>query len=610
MRFQKYLKRNMHMPYRYNYLDYEYLRNILRREVFTAEDQGEFEEEFEANIQRVFGFVDSKQLELSRKLQTLEKKTGDASRKGIKEVTEEMHRFAEFIRINTIGFKKLLKRHDKNSDKKMFVSYKEFLHGKRTSVKDLDALIYKVSKISLKNKELKIKKNESGSEFIRRTDKYWVHKENVIPLKFYITQHLPIYVFDGKGEDSPYSSWNKETHDACVSSVYFDNTTFDLYQERLQKLHHSEAIRIRWYTSKEPEVVFIERKKHEDGWTGETSKKLRFMMSERHVLDFINGKDVWEDVRQLNKGEDVRTLYEEIQSSIVEKKLRPVVRTFYRRNAFQLPTDSSVRISLDSDLCMIKECSDADIADPSFPIRRWKRSDVNCEFPFRGLPRDEIVRFPHAILEVKTQNFDDTKPEWIEELINGPLVEHVHKFSKYLHGCAVLYPFIQDIPYWLPQVSVDIRKDPFHPDGTRKSFEDTILVEIPAESDPSNSDRLSPIDVHGKRISIPVRVEPKVFFANERTFLSWVQFAIFLGGIGSALLGLGDENASVFGLILIVVAIIFSFYSLYLYLWRANMIRKRDPGPYDDIYGPAVLVCVFLVAMALSVFFKFPLKRF
>ncbi|KAH9411189.1 vacuolar transport chaperone [Ordospora pajunii] len=610
MRFLKYLKRNMHMPYRYNYLDYEYLRSILRREVFAAEDGREFEDEFEANIRRVFGFVDSKHLELSRKLQVLEKKAGDASRRGTKEITEEMHRFAEFIRINTIGFKRLLRRHDKCTDKKMFASYRAFLRGKRTSVKDLDALIYKVSKISLKNKELKIKKNESGSAFIRRTDKYWVHKENVVPLKFYITQHLPIYVFDGKNEGSPYSLWNKETHDACVSSVYFDNTTFDLYQERLQKLHHSEAIRIRWYTSRDPEVVFIERKKHEDGWTGETSKKLRFMISEGHVLDFINGKDVWENVQKLNEGEDVRALYEEIQSSIVKKKLRPVVRTFYRRNAFQLPTDSSVRISLDSDLCMIKECIDADIADPSFPIRRWKRSDVNCEFPFRGVPRDEIVRFPHAILEVKTQNFDDTKPDWIEELINGPLVEHVHKFSKYLHGCAVLYPFIQDIPYWLPQVNVDIRKDPFHPDGTRKSFENAVLVDIPAESDPSNSDRLSPIDVHGKRISIPVRVEPKVFFANERTFLSWVQFAIFLGGIGSALLGLGDENASVFGLILIVVAIIFSFYSLYLYLWRANMIRKRDPGPYDDIYGPAVLVCVFLVAMALSVFFKFPLKRF
>lgn len=610
MRFQKYLKRNVYGPYRYNYLDYEKLREMFRKPEFSPEDEEGFVHELEANLDRVFGFVASKHSELGRRLKMLEKRpSGDVHGK-VKDVTEEMRHFAEFIRINVIGFKKLLRRHDKHTRYKLFPTYKPLLKTKTKSIKDLDELIYKASRISLKTTERRKKDGESCSTFIRRTDKYWVHKENVVPLKFYVTQHLPIYVFSKGGDGSPYSSWDSKTHDTCVSSVYFDNVTFDLYGERLRKLHHSEAIRIRWYTSETPDVVFVERKKHEDGWTGESSKKLRFMLSERHVLGFINGEDVWEDVARRNKDEDVRTLYEEIQSSIINRKLRPVVRTFYRRSAFQLPNDSSVRISLDTDLCMIKECSDAEIASPEYPLRRWRRDDVECDFPFRNVPKSEIVRFPHAILEVKTQSFDETKPEWIEELINGPLVEHVHKFSKYLHGCAVLYPFIQDIPYWLPQVAVDIRKDPFRPDVDRKAFEDTVLVDIPADSDPSNSEKLSPIEVHGKRISIPVRVEPKVFFANERTFLSWVQFAIFLGGIGSALLGLGDDKASFSGLVLIVVAVIFSFYSLYLYLWRASMIRKRDPGPYDDIYGPAVLVCVFLVAMGLSVFFKFPLKRF
>ena len=34
--------------------------------------------------------------------------------------------------------------------------------------------------------------------------------------------------------------------------------------------------------------------------------------------------------------------------------------------------------------------------------------------------------------------------------------------------------------------------------------------------------------------STTMRVEPKVFFANERTFLSWLHMAVTLGGIGSA----------------------------------------------------------------------------
>jgi uncharacterized membrane protein YidH (DUF202 family) len=34
-------------------------------------------------------------------------------------------------------------------------------------------------------------------------------------------------------------------------------------------------------------------------------------------------------------------------------------------------------------------------------------------------------------------------------------------------------------------------------------------------------------------------VEPKVFFANERTFLSWLNFTVILGGLAIGLLNFG-----------------------------------------------------------------------
>jgi uncharacterized membrane protein YidH (DUF202 family) len=119
---------------------------------------------------------------------------------------------------------------------------------------------------------------------------------------------------------------------------------------------------------------------------------------------------------------------------------------------------------------------------------------------------------------------------------------------------------------------------------------------------------MSPLNMEGRQISIPVRVEPKVFFANERTFLSWVQFAIFLGGIGTAMIGLGDTRASYCGFLLVIVACVFAGYSLRLFYWRANRIRERDPGPYDDKYGPAILVSMFLIAIIFSCIFKLPIR--
>lgn len=44
-----------------------------------------------------------------------------------------------------------------------------------------------------------------------------------------------------------------------------------------------------------------------------------------------------------------------------------------------------------------------------------------------------------------------------------------------------------------------------------------------------------------KRIALPVRVEPKVSFANERTFLSWLNFTVVLGGLAVGLLNFGDK---------------------------------------------------------------------
>ncbi len=361
------------------------------------------------------------------------------------------------------------------------------------------------------------------------------------------------------------------------------------------------------------EIVFVERKRHEEDWTGEESKKLRFKIPEKCVNDYINGINVWNEVNKSNteNKDDIYILYTEIQNSIINKKLRPVTRTFYKRTAFQFPNSAKVRISLDTHLCMIKECYDFDS-----PVRNWRRLDVNCEFPFYNLSEKDIVRFPYGILEIKLEGTDDSTPQWITDILKGNYVEHVHKFSKYIHGTSILYPSIVDIPYWLPQYHIAIDKEPFVTKPKTKDFKDGILIDMPQNKvflengTPSGADssRIVEIDCEDKRIAIPGESRTKVFFANERTFLSWLHFSIFIGGIGTAMMGLGHEKAVWSGIVFIITSVLFACYALYLYFWRAGMIRIRDPGPYDDLYGPAVLVGVFFMAMFLSVLFKFPLK--
>ena len=110
----------------------------------------------------------------------------------------------------------------------------------------------------------------------------------------------------------------------------------------------------------------------------------------------------------------------------------------------------------------------------------------------------------------------------------------------------------------------------------------------------------------GKRIHVPVRVEPKVYFANERTFLSWLEFSILLGSIAAALLNFGDDVSLISAWGFTIVASIALLYSVGIYYLRVEMIRKRraSVARYYDKYGPTCLCLGLLAATIVNFVFK------
>jgi SPX domain protein involved in polyphosphate accumulation len=309
----------------------------------------------------------------------------------------------------------------------------------------------------------------SQANFVRQTTKYWVHPDNVTELKLIILKHLPVLVFNASKEF--------EQEDSAITSIYYDNPdTWDLYEGRLKKTEGAEAIRLRWYGGMQTETIFVERKTHREDWTGEKSVKARFALKEKNVNSYMKGEllpaAIFEKARKEGKksekaiAEDER-LASEIQYSVLKKGYRPVCRSFYNRTAFQLPADARVRISLDTELTMVRE-------DNLDGKRRsgdnWRRMDIGVDYPFSQLPPEDIVRFPYAVLEVKLQTqMGQEPPEWVRELIASHLVEAVPKFSKFIHGCASLFPDrINLLPFWMPQMDVDIRKPVTHNFGLHR----------------------------------------------------------------------------------------------------------------------------------------------
>ena len=244
------------------------------------------------------------------------------------------------------------------------------------------------------------------------------------------------------------------------------------------------------------ETIFVERKTHREDWTGEKSVKARFSLKEKNVNSYMKGellpKAIFEKARKEGKKpakaiqEDER-LASEVQYSVLKKGYKPVCRSFYNRTAFQLPADARVRISLDTELTMVRE-------DNLDGRRRagdnWRRMDIGIDYPFSQLPPEDVVRFPYAVLEVKLQTqMGQEPPEWVRQLISSHLVEAVPKFSKFIHGTATLFPDrINLLPFWMPQMDVDIRKPVSHDFGIHRPGMSGTTTTSDDEEDDFDSD--------------------------------------------------------------------------------------------------------------------------
>lgn len=293
----------------------------------------------------------------------------------------------------------------------------------------------------------------------------WIHPDNLLEVKTFILRRLPNLVYS--------ESSAKEvdgTEDPSLTSLYFDNAKFDLYNKKLERDAESSSLRLRWYgaLSASPQIHLEQKIIHING----SSEERKFTIKAKYIKQFIDGeykmeKSIQKMERQGHSEEEVakfKATVEGIQNFIKDRKLEPVVRANYKRTAFQKPADDRVRISIDTDLAFVRE----DTLDSRRPCRdpsQWHRLDIdnrNIGYPFSEINQSEVSRFPHALLEIKIKEDPKRKrPEWIEDLMSSHLVYPANRFSKFAHGVAVLFDdYVNTLPFWLSDLDKDIHREP------------------------------------------------------------------------------------------------------------------------------------------------------
>jgi uncharacterized membrane protein YidH (DUF202 family) len=119
-----------------------------------------------------------------------------------------------------------------------------------------------------------------------------------------------------------------------------------------------------------------------------------------------------------------------------------------------------------------------------------------------------------------------------------------------------------------------------------------------AASDGNKGIQLPPKLRVPKKIATPIKVEAKVWFANERTWISYLNLSILMGTLALALFNASDDYVSKnFAIFYISVSIGVLVYGFVIYQRRVTMIRKRDPGDFGTVVGPITISALMFVAI-------------
>ena len=164
--------------------------------------------------------------------------------------------------------------------------------------------------------------------------KVWVHTDNVMEVKTFILRRLPLLVYDSEPRQKPSARHNP---DPIVTNLYFDDSSFTSYMNKLERASSATSLRLRWYGkfNEQSEIAF--EKKVTNFIENAEDVETRFMIKKKYVKDFLEGKYSMEkNIKKMREGakndSEIRS-YEkhikEIQDMIQEKNLAPGNRSCY-----------------------------------------------------------------------------------------------------------------------------------------------------------------------------------------------------------------------------------------------------------------------------------------
>ncbi|KAG0348165.1 vacuolar transporter chaperone [Podila minutissima] len=521
MKFGSHLKAHRTPHWKFNFVDYDGLKAHLKtytddRE-FTEQNEDQFIKMLRSELDKVASFQGLKLGEVLRRTDHCEHtiqqhqmpaKSSErltlasfvVTESEINKITQDVQDLARYQRLNYTAFLKIIKKHDKHTGYTLRTRLMSWLNNQPFHKESFAPLVSRLSTLynivrtgnapaaskarSIDSSEEEEEELEQHPGYVPKKSAYWVHSDSIMDLKMLILKYLPLVVYEPTPALSSSHRSTSSQMSTClasespVSTVYLDNEDFELYTAQVEHRDTAETVRLRWYGS-ESKHIWVEHQQKTtvaaspppSGPPSPANKlvttKHRFQLKAKYVPNLVQGTaELGKSVQQMRlsgqKSAQEMEQFEQstcnVQTRVQQRRLQPVVQTFFNRTAFQVPGDARVRITIDTDVVMVRERR---IETSDIYKRPWNPTDLKTDnYPFSHVRAQDIVRFPFAVMQIRTLTEpDEETPAWVDYIAQSPLVQLVPNFSKDLHAIATLYESrVSLLPFWLSDMDRDLWK--------------------------------------------------------------------------------------------------------------------------------------------------------
>ncbi|GAW81807.1 vacuolar transporter chaperone [Plasmodium gonderi] len=361
----------------------------------------------------------------------------------------------------------------------------------------------------------------------------------------------------------------------------------------------------------------------------------------------------------------------EIQKMIIQNRLEPVIRTSYLRCAFQQSNDNSVRISIDTNVSMLNECVSrreehwcrlAEEALRKNEIRRLNYSIIEVKLKVEKIPKwvQNILNSNHFINAYKYSKYQTAmallhpdKVKYIPLWIHANIQEKFKSTNNYAESTITRSSSCQNAKITnlkdLYTEEHELITDNVYSANYQRQHHAIIPLRetdnqiyrqkhdnnecIQQRLNQSSCNSLQEYNMLHKtalwitqnynrnkhmqeKINL-LKIDPKINFAAERTFLHYTLISVYITLLALFLEKYKNQDKNLDTLIILLLATAFSslISSYFFFLKRIEIIELRKTKEpllgrrrFDSFYSPIIFLLLILFSIILSIYFNFNIR--